>query len=84
MGNMNRREFLGALGAGLFAAKESLGQEKKEEANKPENKNETYKKILEHIFFLKPTNFDEQKKKFEKLKEIEENIDLINRVRPID
>ena len=29
-----------------------------------------YKKILEHIFFLKPTNFDEQKKKFEKLKEI--------------
>ncbi len=32
-----------------------------------------YNKILEHIIFLKPTSFEEQKKVFDKLKEIVDN-----------
>jgi len=79
MGNMNRREFLGALGAGLFAAKESLGQEKKEEANKPENKNETYKKILEQTIEAEKKLFDLEKTDFEvaktRVEETGRNID---------
>ena len=68
MANMNRRKFLGAFGAGIFAAKEGLAQGKQEDSSKPENKNETYKKILEQTTEAEKKLADLEKKDFEAAK----------------